>query len=96
MKSIKNRDQDIPDVRKWGHHYCLLNRACVSVKTMKHHLRSCLHLLLFVRFVQHLTFHCNKRLKSIKNRDQDIPDVRMAAEQVRSSLFPAKSRLCWC
>jgi hypothetical protein len=35
-----------------------------------------------------------KRLKSIKNRDQDIPDVRMAAEQVRSSLFPAKSRLC--
>jgi hypothetical protein len=31
-----------------------------------------------------------------KNRDQDIPDVRMGAEQVRSSLFPAKSRLCWC
>jgi hypothetical protein len=27
----------------------------------------------------------------MKNRDQDIPDVRMAAEQVRSSLFPAKS-----
>jgi hypothetical protein len=38
----------------------------------------------------------NKRLKSIKNRNQDIPDVRMATEQVKSSLFPAKSRLCWC
>jgi hypothetical protein len=38
----------------------------------------------------------NKRLKSIKNRNQDTPDVRMATEQVKSSLFPAKLRLCWC
>jgi hypothetical protein len=56
MKPIKNRNQDIPDVRKCGHRYWLQNRACVSVKIVKHHLRSCLHLRLFVRFVQHLTF----------------------------------------
>jgi hypothetical protein len=33
-------------------------------------------------------------MKSIKNRNQDIPDVRMAAEQVRSSLFPVQNRAC--
>jgi hypothetical protein len=56
MKSIKNRNQDIFDVRKGGHRYCLQNRACVSIKIVKDPLRPCLHLLLFVRFVQHLTF----------------------------------------
>jgi hypothetical protein len=56
MKSIKNRNQDIPDVRKCGHRYCLQNGACVSVKIVKHHLQSCLHLLLFVRFVVNRDF----------------------------------------
>jgi hypothetical protein len=37
--------------------------------------------------------HCSNFVCQIFFRDQDIPDVRMAAEQVRSSLFPAKSRL---
>jgi hypothetical protein len=31
--------------------------ACkIALVLVKHHLQSCLHLLLFVRFVQHLTF----------------------------------------
>jgi hypothetical protein len=91
-KKSQSRYARCPEVR---YRYCLENRACVSLKIVKHRLRSCLHLLLFVRFVQHVKISVeNKRLKSIKN--EDIPDVRMAAKQVWSSLFPAKSRLCWC
>jgi hypothetical protein len=96
MKSIKNRNQDIPDVLKRGHRYCLQNRACVSEASS-----SILSPFAAVCQICSTLSVENKRLKSIKNRDQDIPcdhdipDVRMAAEQVRSSLFPAKSRLCW-
>jgi hypothetical protein len=34
----------------------LLSNCKIALVLVKHHLRSCLHLLLFVRFVQHLTF----------------------------------------
>jgi hypothetical protein len=54
MKSIKNRDQDIPDVRmateQVRYRYTLQNRACVGVKIVKHHLRSRLHLLVAYGF----------------------------------------------
>jgi hypothetical protein len=49
-KKSQSRYARCPEVR---YRYCQQNRACVSFKIVKHHLRSCLHLLLFVRFVQH-------------------------------------------